>query len=275
MFNASKGENMDNTNNKQYWNDYVTYWENRVKETNNGKEVKDKTSDDCILEKYYKKLKVEENDIFLDYGCGFGRLYSVYKMNIKERDRDFYFGVDVSRVCLVHAEKENDGLKIGKNLMEFDGLHIPFEDDAFDKMICFGVFDACNQEMVIRELFRVLKAGGRLLITGKNNRYYEDDEGAAVAEVNARKKGHPNYFTDVHSLTAQLIEHNVQLIEKYFFLRRGDFPNDKAVHEMPEIFYEWAYLLEKTSEYKNYEYQKFSDKYSENKKEKERDFFEK
>lgn len=251
---------MDNTNNKQYWNDYVTYWENRVKEANNGKEVKDKTSDDSILEKYYKKLSVKENDIFLDYGCGSGRLYPIYRKDTGKGNH--YFGVDVSGICLVHAEKENNGLIIGENLKEFDGLHIPFENNSFDKIICIGVFDACNQEKVIRELFRVLKTKGRLLVTGKNNRYFDDDEGAAVAEVNARKKGHPNYFTDVHNLTVQLIEHGVYLTEKYYFLRRGDFPNDRFVQEMPETFYEWAYLLEKTMNYNDFEYQKFSDMYS-------------
>ena len=53
---------LDNTNNKAFWNNYVTYWENRVKETNEGKEVKDRTSDDSILESYFKQLKVENTD---------------------------------------------------------------------------------------------------------------------------------------------------------------------------------------------------------------------
>ena len=50
---------MDNTNNKKYWDDYVTYWENKVKEANNKKSVKDRTNDDVILETYYKKLNVK------------------------------------------------------------------------------------------------------------------------------------------------------------------------------------------------------------------------
>ncbi len=251
---------MDNTNNKKYGNDYVTYWENRVKETNNGKEVKDKTNDDRILEEYYKKLKVKEQDIFLDYGCGSGRLYSIYKKEFGNGKH--YVGIDISGVCLEHAEKENEELRVGENLKEFDGIHIPYEDDIFDKIICFGVFDACDQETVIGELFRVLKTGGLLLVTGKNNKYFEDDEGAYVAEVNARKKGHPNYFTDVYNLTKQLAEHGVRMIETCYFLRRGDFPNDRVVREMPEIFYEWAYLLEKTADYSNPVYRKFSDAYS-------------
>lgn len=257
-----KEKKMDNTNNKQYWDDYVTYWENRVREANNGKEIKDKTSNDSILEKYYGLLNVEEKNMFLDFGCGSGRLYPIYRKKVTVGGH--YVGIDISGVCLKHAEKNNEGLKIGENLNEFDGLHIPYENDSFDKIMCFGVFDACNQEQIMWELFRVLRTGGWLLITGKNDRYYEDDEGASIAEVNARKKGHPNYFTDVHDMTKQLKEHGVRLLETYYFLRRGDFPKDRAVREMPEIFYEWAYLLEKAEGYKGYRYQKFSDTYSRN-----------
>ncbi|MCI9033389.1 MAG: class I SAM-dependent methyltransferase [Lachnospiraceae bacterium] len=253
---------MDNTNNKAYWNNYVTYWENRVKETNEGKEKMDPTSDDVILETYYNKLKVEKGDFFLDYGCGSGRLFTIYSKEFGIDNN--YFGIDVSGICLEHAQKISRGLEIGKNLKEFDGIHIPFDDDFFDKIICFGVFDVCNQEKVIRELFRVLKVGGVLLITGKNNLYFEDDVAASMAEINARKKEHPNYFTDVHNFTIQLQHHNVKLLETYYFLRRGDFPRNQAVIGgiLPDIFYEWAYLMEKTEKYKDSGYKKFSDKYS-------------
>ena len=45
-------------------------------------------------------------------------------------------------------------------------------------------------------MIRVTELGGRILITGKNDKYYADDEQAYIAEEAARKKGHPNYFTD-------------------------------------------------------------------------------
>ena len=130
------------------------------------------------------------------------------------------------------------------------------------RIIFFGVFDACNQEIVIQELFRVLKTDGILLVTGKNNKYFEDDEDAFIAEVNARKKGHPNYFTDVYNFVNQLQQHNVKILEEYYFLRRGDFPKNQAICVLPERFYEWALLVKKTKKYMNYEYEKFSYKYS-------------
>lgn len=254
---------MDNTNNKGYWNEYVSYWENKVKEANINEKANDKTNDDYILETYFRKLDVKETDVLLDYGCGSCRLYPIYK-NLMGKNSNGYFGVDVSEVCLNHAQQKNKYLEIGKNLKEFDGLHIPFNDNMFDKIICFGVFDACNQEAVIRELFRTLKVRGLLLITGKNNKYFQDDEAASIAEVNARKKEHPNYFTDAYNFKEQLLNHNARLVEEHYFLRRGDFPMDRAVHEMPDKFYEWAFLIEKTEEYLDKRYWKFSDKFSDN-----------
>lgn len=253
---------MDNTNNKQYWNEYVSYWENKVREANECETAKDKTMDDLMLETYFKKLRVLSSEKVLDYGCGSGRLYGVWKKHCHVGGREQYYGIDISGVCLEHAQKEYPDLEMGKNLKEFDGLHIPFGENTFEKVICFGVFDACSQELVIRELFRVLKPGGVLLLTGKNNHYLSDDKEALIAEINARKKGHPNYFTDVHSLYKSLLEHGVKIEEEYYFLKRGDFPRNLHILEMPDIFYEWALLLRKSEQYRDYEYPKFSEAFS-------------
>ena len=43
----------DNTNNKEFWNNYVTYWENKVEQANEEKNAADRTSDDKNLETYF------------------------------------------------------------------------------------------------------------------------------------------------------------------------------------------------------------------------------
>jgi ubiquinone/menaquinone biosynthesis C-methylase UbiE len=253
---------MDNTNNKKFWDDYVTYWENKVKEANEDPEARDKTPDDLLLEEYYRKLGVKPNEKFLDYGCGSCRLFPIYKNNTEGRNINYY-GIDISGVPLEHAKNNYAELKVSDgNLQEFDGVNIPFSDGFFDKIVCYGVFDACNQEHTINELLRVLKVEGTLLITGKNNNYFIDDEAAAVAEVNARKKGHPNYFTDVHSLIEQLEDNDVSVVDQYFFLRRGDFTNNRFVKDIPDTFYEFALILRKGKNTKSHKYEQFSDKYS-------------
>lgn len=251
----------DNTNNKEFWNSYVEYWEERIKQANGNEKCTDKTPDDRILETYFQKLQVSKEDMVLDYGCGSGRLYPIYKDNIGN-DYNNYLGIDISNVCLEHAQNKYLELKINKNLYEFDGIHIPLGDGSVERIICYGVFDSCQQERTIRELLRVLKTEGLLLITGKNNNYYSDDDAAKIAEENARKKEHPNYFTDTQYMMKQLKENGVSIEESFYFLKRGDFSENKYVNEIPHNFYEWVLLLKKTQAYIDAEYDTFSDKYS-------------
>ncbi len=251
---------MDNTNNKEYWNDYVEYWENKVIEANSKSESNDKTVDDLGFVNYVAILKIQSGDKLLDFGCGAARLYPHLK---KQYENSIYIGVDISGTALEHAQRNNKELKINRDLYEFDGLNLPFKDDYFDKVICWGVFDACQQEKILLELFRVIKQNGKILLTGKNNIYFVDDEAAYTAEINARKKGHPNYFTDIHNLMKQLGRGGIIIDEERYFLRRGDFSRNVYICELPERFYEWLLVLRKDKYFnKDMEFDRFSDMYS-------------
>ncbi len=139
--------NADNTNNKKYWNDYVTYWETRVESANDGSEKKDKTPDDILLEHYFNLLSVKETDVFLDFGCGSGRLFPIFENRTGTGGN--YMGIDISRVSLEHAQERFPRLRINERLFEYDGLAVPFENNSFDKIVSFGVFDACSQEEIL------------------------------------------------------------------------------------------------------------------------------
>ena len=141
-----------------------------------------------------------------------------------------------------------------------EGENLPYEDNFFDKVICNGVFDACYQEQALQEMLRVCKVGGNILISGKNDLYYMDDEEAYTAEVNARKKEHPNYFTDVSNMLAQLGT-ICDVVEERYAKRRGDFGKNKFVEEIPDIFYEWEVILKKNKDMDE-NFSKFSDAYS-------------
>ncbi len=177
-------------------------------------------------------------------------------------DKNLYCGLDISEVMLEHAELKHHDLKIGKNLFEFDGLHVPFDDSSFDQIICFGVFDAVRQENVLGELLRVLKAGGKLLLSGKNDTYFSDDKDAYIAEVNARKKSHPNFFTDVHRLRNELLLRNVSFEEERYYLYRKEFAINKYDKTIPETFYQWVWVMKKNEEMYNFEFPQFSDTFS-------------
>lgn len=250
---------MDNTNNKEYWENYVTYWENKVQEANQEHVTGDTTLSDKVMLSYVEKLNLTDTDVFLDFGCGSCRLYPYYKALVQNGGKE-YHGLDIAKTPLEHGRKLFPEID-EERLKDFDGIHIPFAEETFDKIVCWGVFDACDQETILAELLRVLKKNGKLLITGKNNHYDQEDEQARIAEVNARKKGHPNYFTDVHDMKEQIERNRFEVIDQYYFLHRGDFVKNTFEKEMPEIFYEWLFLIQKkkTGEVS---FHKFSDSHS-------------
>lgn len=249
---------MQKEDTKQYWEDYVSYWLEKVKESNeHNPNTKDTTVDDQILYKYVSKLEFESGNKILDYGCGFCRLYPFIKNLPKENVE--YYGVDIAQSPLDYALQLYP--ELNGNLKTLNGERIPYNKGSFDRIICFGVLDACHQEETMYDLISALKIGGTALITGKNNLYYEDDSLAMTAEINARKKGHPNYFTDVTSLIKQLEARGIVIEQAYYFKRRGDFVNNIYELEKPEYFYEFAIVIKKTQE-EIEAFTQFSSKYS-------------
>ena len=234
----------ENTNNKKYWNEYVTYWESRVANTNNGSEKKDITTSDDILKTNLDMLKVNNEDLFLDYGCGTCRTFEKY-IEICE-NRNNYYGVDISDVALNKARAKYPDLN-GNNLRLTYVISIPFEDNTFDKVFCYGVLDCCDQEQTISELVRVCRIDGLIWITGKNYHYHEDDELAYEAEMKARSNNFPNHFTKLKELQTQLCSNNVTVIKVLYFNRRGDASRFLYSEEEQEKFYEWAMMISKKS----------------------------
>lgn len=231
---------------KEYWNkEYTRYWKEVTKEANSdgtiSKIVKTtsgdyKTPGEKIMIDFFQSLEYEKSEKLLDYGCGFGRFYPFFH-NITD-----YYGIDISQAMIDECVARYP--QSAEKFLVAEGEKLPFKDNYFNKVICYGVFDACYQESAITEMLRVSAIGGTIFITGKNTNYYDDDEQALIAEEAARKKGHPNYFTDVEKLIFQLRQY-ADLKQERYFAYRGDFASGKFVSSMPDKFYEWALVIEK------------------------------
>jgi SAM-dependent methyltransferase len=88
----------------------------------------------------------------LDLGCG-SKPYQSLFVNAHS-----YVGVDIAV-----SGHDHRGSKVD---VYYDGAVIPFADGSFDSVVSFEVFEhVFNLEEVISETRRVLKPGGRLLIT--------------------------------------------------------------------------------------------------------------
>lgn len=234
------------TNRMQYWDDdYAQYWLARVNESNlAGKNKSDLLPEDALAstdqnyDNCIEMLEVDRASDVLEVGCGFGRgLLRLAKLARSVT------GIDISKEMIAHASGLTNDDNIRLNVGPSEDL--PFEAESFDRVLCFAAFDAMYQAEALNEMSRVCKIGGRVLITGKNDNYCCDDNAALAAEIGARKKGHPNNFTDVELLLYSLREFGLLLKEGRYFVRRGDFVNNKFFVSPPSNFYEFILKFEK------------------------------
>ena len=243
-----------------YWNGkYIEYWEKKVKESNSNRSGNVTPGDvkapgDDVAEKFFDHVIYNTGEKLLDYGCGFGRFYRFFKDRSVE-----YYGFDIASNVVKIAEKNYPELK--GRLITAEGEELPYEDNTFDKVICYGVFDACIQEKALAEMLRICKVGGVILLTGKNDNYHDDDSMALVAETNARKKKHPNYFTDFNNMYRQILDFDNTIMYKEIFERRGDMGKSIFTNIVGDFFYEWRIIIKKQSG-RNIVFKKLSDSYS-------------
>ncbi|MCL4415425.1 MAG: methyltransferase domain-containing protein [Actinobacteria bacterium] len=96
----------------------------------------------------------------LDFGCGTGDiLQQVIKINPKAE----YFGVDVSSLALKKAHKRFSKVKF---YHAEDGDKLPLKSSSIDFILALDVLEhVYNTERTIKELYRILKPGGQILVS--------------------------------------------------------------------------------------------------------------
>lgn len=103
----------------------------------------------------YKKVKQyapELNGRLLDFGCG-SKPYRSLFTHVSE-----YIGLDYEGGAHSHANENVD--------VFYDGKKIPFANESFDSVFSSEVFEHIfNLEEIIPEINRVMKKGGKILIT--------------------------------------------------------------------------------------------------------------
>ncbi|MDD2412202.1 MAG: class I SAM-dependent methyltransferase [Bacteroidales bacterium] len=99
-----------------------------------------------------KKFAPELKGKILDFGCG-QKPYKMLFTNATE-----YIGVDIENEAHNHEKEDVD--------IYYDGKKLPFDNESFDNIFSSEVLEHIfNHEEIVPELFRVLKKGGKILIT--------------------------------------------------------------------------------------------------------------
>ena len=96
---------------------------------------------------------------FLDLGCGMGDMSALLSDKIR------YTGVDNLDFSITRARQRYPG----KNFLQAAADRLPFEDKSFDIMLSIAMLQYVdNPRTVLVEMDRVLKPGGRLILSAPN-----------------------------------------------------------------------------------------------------------
>lgn len=244
---------------KAYWNEqYRDYWRSRVNEAGDGKskiiDGDSNTEGDDVYEAVFSRFEFNQGSL-LEVGCAWGRMFPLYLGRGLQVS-----GVDISQAMIEEARKDWAGKDGIIDIQESPAEELPFPDGTFDNLSCLAVLDATFQNQAVTEFLRVTKSGARIYITGKNDLYYSDDNEAYAAEVGARNKNHPNFFTDTHKLVQLLEEQGHKIEQGYYFPRRGDFAAFNFLEMEPARYYEYLLVITRGDSYSALP--EFSDAYS-------------
>jgi SAM-dependent methyltransferase len=111
-----------------------------------------------LVEDFLNSIKSRPNLVILDVGCGTGETMSFIK-RIREKTR--VWGVDNSRVAINYAINRGH-----KTVKLADAKKMPFRTEMFDAVLALDVLEHINNPgKVLLEMKRLLKPGGKILIT--------------------------------------------------------------------------------------------------------------
>lgn len=108
---------------------------------------------------------VSPDEAVLDVGCGDGRAWGAW---LDARNRS-YTGADVSTTAVDQARAR--GLDA---VVVEDAAELPFADDSFDAVVCIEVLEHLfAPDDAVKEIRRVLRPGGRLIVTAPNVAFWK------------------------------------------------------------------------------------------------------
>lgn len=125
---------------------------------------------------YLDCLKIPSDAAILDLCCGQGR----HTIELRRRGYENIEGVDLSHYLIQKAKEVSATEKFSIPFRKGDARRLPFENDRFDVVMIlgnsFGYFDTIDDDLkVLKEVLRVLKPWGRILLDITDGVYLKDN----------------------------------------------------------------------------------------------------
>ncbi|WP_167529119.1 class I SAM-dependent methyltransferase [Bradyrhizobium macuxiense] len=175
-------------------------------------------------------LQVSKDSDLAEIGCAAG--FVAYGLSAKARS---YTGVDLSPACARLATRlrlPNAAFIVG------DGRSVPLEDASVDRVLCTDVIvnipDERIYENLIREMHRILRPGGKILLGNLNDtRPLRADFDARIKEYSA---GLPPYVEDEARESGKWMPWHFNRIAEYRARHFAPLDCDPAVFHEPAKF---------------------------------------
>ena len=224
----------------KFGEEYTKYWVSAVTKSVDGTVIAG--ANEAL--QFLQTLEIKRCDRVLDLGCSFGRMYEILSAF-----SDHVYGIDPDCYAVEKAR-----LKQYVEVHQGSAESTEFDKESFDLVFCWAVFDVVDHWKGLTEINRILKNGGKLVLTGKNDNYDPEDALAFRAEKNAFLKGFPNRFTKLNLMLRSCKDQlGFQLDRLLIFPRRGDFGLRKysecRIDDMynDHIGYEYLIVCHKTA----------------------------
>jgi D-alanine-D-alanine ligase len=156
----------------------ATWWRNIFNSLylkTDGDVVEDKRITNEELDQFLSILNISPEDRILDLCCGQGR----HSLELARRDFKFIEGLDRSHYLIQRAKNQAKKEGLDVRFREGDARKLPYAADTFDAIMIlgnsFGYFETMEDDLrVLKEVFRVLKPWGKLLIDVADGGYLKE-----------------------------------------------------------------------------------------------------
>lgn len=139
-------------------------------------------SDGVLIDKIYNLANPTPEMLILDIATGTGKIARAFYKKVK-----YVIGLDICPEMAKQAKMYADTIVLGKT------EELPFRSSSFDLCLCRQGFQFMNLDCVFRELYRVLKPGGRI-VSCHLTAYDKEDKELTFLIQKLRNPARKNFF---------------------------------------------------------------------------------